>query len=107
MLHLHRGKVNREPESLSDAGSAGRKGRPYAMRVDYRARVTYAAATPAVQAHAYAVKKDAVRKVSGARKHPAAIADIATAIGELFARLAGSRDEHKATSRALGLRDAR
>jgi len=40
-----------------------------ATRVDNRARVTYAAATPAV------------RKVSGARHHPAIIADKAKALG--------------------------
>jgi hypothetical protein len=66
-----------------------------AARVDYRARVTFAAATPAV------------RKVSGARQSPSAIADNAKALGLLFSRLAGSRDAHKATARTLGLRDAR
>jgi hypothetical protein len=43
----------------------------------------------------------AVRKVSGARQHPATIADIATALGYLFARLVGSRNVHKATARTL------
>jgi hypothetical protein len=46
------------------------------MRVDKRARVTYAAATPAV------------RKVSGTRQHPTTIADNAKALGYL---LLGSR----------------
>jgi hypothetical protein len=41
----------------------------------------------------------AVRKVSGARQHPITIADSAKALGYLFARLAGSRDEHKPTAR--------
>jgi hypothetical protein len=59
------------------------------MRVDDRARVTYAAATPAV------------RKVSGARQHPAKIADNANALSNLLARLVGSRDTHKATARTL------
>ena len=59
------------------------------MRVDDRARVTFAAAAPA-----------------GARQHAATIADNAKASGQLFAWLAGSRDAHKATARALGLRDA-
>jgi hypothetical protein len=81
----------------------------YMMRVDNRAKVTYAAATLAV------------RKVSGARQHPATFADKANALGqlllglrahvmgtsELFARLAGSRDAHKATARTLSFRDAR
>jgi hypothetical protein len=58
-LYLYRGKVTHEPASLSDAGSAGMEGKAYVMRVDNRARVTYAAATPAV------------RKVSGAREHAA------------------------------------
>jgi hypothetical protein len=53
------------------------------MRVDDRARLTYAAATPAV------------RKVSGARQHPATIPDNAKALGYLFARSAGSRDAHR------------
>jgi hypothetical protein len=79
------------------------------MRVDDRDKVTNAAASPAV------------RKVSGARQHPATIADNAKALGSLFSRLAGSRDvksklfarladsrdAHKATARALGLGDAR
>jgi hypothetical protein len=55
-LHLHRGKVTHEPESLSDAGPAGTVGRAYVMRIDNRARVTDATATPAVQAHAFTVK---------------------------------------------------
>jgi hypothetical protein len=66
-----------------------------AARVDNRARVTFAAAEPAV------------RKVSGARQHLAIIADNAKALGQLFARLAVSRDAHKATRCTLGLRDAR
>jgi hypothetical protein len=37
------------------------------MRVDYRARVTYAAATPAVRAHASTVKKKCRKKISSAR----------------------------------------
>jgi len=41
----------------------------YVICVDNRARVTYAAATPAVQ------------KVSGARQHAATIADNAKALG--------------------------
>jgi hypothetical protein len=65
------------------------------MRLNGRAKVTYASATPAV------------RKASGARQHPEAIADNAKALGKLIARLAGSRDAHKATARTLGLRDAR
>jgi hypothetical protein len=40
-------------------------------------------------------------KVSGARQNPAAIVDNAKALGLLFARLAGSRDAHKATPRTL------
>jgi hypothetical protein len=48
-LHLHRGKVTHEPESLSDTGSAEREGRAYVKRVDNRAKVTCAAATPAVR----------------------------------------------------------
>jgi hypothetical protein len=69
-LHLHRGKSTREPESLSDAGStgralslfsdegsAGREGRAYVTRVDTHAKVAYAAATPAVRAHASTVKR--------------------------------------------------
>jgi hypothetical protein len=81
----------------------------YMMRVENRAKVMYAAAT------------SAVRKVSGARQHPVTTADNADALGqlllgsrahvmgtsELFARLAGSRDAHKATARTLGFRDAR
>jgi hypothetical protein len=59
------------------------------MRDDNRARVTYAAATPAV------------REVSGARLHPATIAGIAKALGYLFAQLVGSRDALKATARTL------
>jgi hypothetical protein len=59
-LHLDRGKVTRDPESLSDAGSAEREGRAQVMRVDDRARITYAEATPAVRAHASTVKKGAV-----------------------------------------------
>jgi hypothetical protein len=47
------------------------------LRVDNRARVTYAAATPAV------------RKVSGARQNSLTIADNPKAFGQLFARLAG------------------
>ena len=69
LLHLHRGKVTHEPESRSDAGSAGREGRAYVMRIDDRARVTLAAATLAV------------RKVSGARKNPAAVANYTKALG--------------------------
>jgi hypothetical protein len=57
------------------------------MRVDDCARVTYAAATPVV------------RKVSGARQHPAIFRVNAKVLGYLFARLAGSRDGHKATAR--------
>jgi|AntAceMinimDraft_5_1070358.scaffolds.fasta_scaffold108302_1 hypothetical protein len=53
------------------------------MRVNDRARVTYAAATPAV------------RKASGARQHAAEIADNGKALSELFARLAGSRGTRK------------
>jgi hypothetical protein len=40
-----------------------------------------------------------VRKVSGARQHPATIADTAKALRYLFARLAGLRDAHTATAR--------
>jgi hypothetical protein len=90
--HLNRGKITHGHESLSDEGSAGRKGRAYVMRVDNRARLTSAAATPAVRADASTVNYGAVRKVSGARQHPAAIADNATALGQQFSRLAGSRD---------------
>jgi hypothetical protein len=67
----------------------------YVARVDDRARVTYAAATPAV------------RKVSGARQHPATTADNEKALRYLFYRLANLLDAHKATARALGLRDVR
>jgi hypothetical protein len=49
------------------SGSTGRERRAYLMLVDNRARVTYTAATPAV------------RKASGARTHPATIADSAKA----------------------------
>jgi hypothetical protein len=57
-------------EGSRDAlGSAGREGRTYVMRADARAKVTYAAATPAVL------------KVPGARQHPAAIAYNAKALG--------------------------
>jgi hypothetical protein len=91
-LHLHRSTVTYEPKSLSDAGSAEREGWAYVIRVDNCSRVTYAAATPAVRPHASTVKKGAVRKVSGARQHLAAIADNTRALGLQFARLAGSRD---------------
>ena len=53
--HLYRAKVTQEPESLSGAGSAGKEGRAYVLRVDYRARVMYVAAMPAVRAHASTV----------------------------------------------------
>jgi hypothetical protein len=43
-------------------------------------RGAQADARPAVGAHASMVKKDAVRKVSGARQHPATIADNAKAL---------------------------
>jgi hypothetical protein len=43
----------------------------------------------------------AVRKVSGARQHPATIADSAKALGIIFSRLAGSCDAHEATARTL------
>jgi hypothetical protein len=59
------------------------------MRVYNGARVTFAAATPAV------------RKVSGTRQNTVTIADNAKALEPLFARLAGSRDAHKATARTL------
>jgi hypothetical protein len=58
-------------------------------RASDRARVTYAAATPAV------------KEVSGARQHPATSAGNAELRGQLYARLAGSRDTHKATARTL------
>jgi hypothetical protein len=58
------------------------------MRVDDRARLTYAA-TPAV------------RKVSGARQNATTIVDNAKALGKLFAQLAGSLDAHKATACTL------
>jgi hypothetical protein len=58
-FHLYIGKVTYGPDSLSDADLAGREGRAYVMRVDYRVRVTYGAATPAVRARA--LKKNAVR----------------------------------------------
>jgi hypothetical protein len=70
-------------------GSKGRGELAYGMRVHNHARVTYAAATPAV------------RKVSGARKHPVTIADNANALSYLFARLAGSRDANKAAACTL------
>jgi hypothetical protein len=44
-------------------------------------RGTQADARLAVRAHASAVKKGAVRKVSGARKHPETIADYAKRLG--------------------------
>jgi hypothetical protein len=44
-------------------------------------RGAQADARPAVRAHTSTVKKDAVRKVSGARQHPATIADNAKALG--------------------------
>jgi hypothetical protein len=59
------------------------------MRVDKLARVTYAVATPAV------------RQVSGELQSPATIADNAKALDQLFARLEGLRDGHKATARTL------
>jgi hypothetical protein len=43
----------------------------------------------------------AERIVSDARQHPAVIAGSAKTLGYLFARLAGSRDAHKATARTL------
>jgi hypothetical protein len=55
----------------------------YVIRVGYRAKVIYAAATPAV------------KKLSGARLNAATIADNAKALGYLFTRLAGSRDAQK------------
>jgi phage-related tail fiber protein len=91
-LYLRRGKVTHEPNYLSDAGSAEREERANVIRVDDRARVTYAAATPAVRVHVSMAKKDAVRKVSRALQQLATIADNAKAISKLFARLAGSRD---------------
>jgi hypothetical protein len=36
-LHLHRSKVTHEPESISEAGSAGTEGRAYVMRIDNHA----------------------------------------------------------------------
>jgi hypothetical protein len=48
------------------------------LRVLTRGAQAYA--RPAVRAHASTVKKDAVRKVSGARQHPATIADNAKAL---------------------------
>jgi hypothetical protein len=75
--------------SRDDSGSTGREGRAFVKRIDDRARIAYAAATPAV------------RKASGARQHPATIADNAKALGYLFIRLAGSRDSHKVTARTL------
>jgi len=50
-----------------------------ALRVIYRG--AQADAHQAVRAHAFTVKKDAVREVSGARQHPATIADNAKALG--------------------------
>jgi hypothetical protein len=80
--HLYRAKVTQEPESLSGTGSAGKEGRAYVMRVDYRARVTFAAATPAVQAQASTVKKLCRSKKSlfGARQNPATFPDNAKAL---------------------------
>jgi hypothetical protein len=46
--------------------------------------VACAAATPAVRAQSFKLKKGAVRKVTGARQHPATIADIAKALGKLL-----------------------
>jgi hypothetical protein len=43
----------------------------------------------------------AVRKVPGARQHPSTIAENVKTLGYLIARLAGSRDAHKATARTL------
>jgi len=43
-------------------------------------RVAQADARPDLRASASTVKKDAVRKVSGARQHPATIADNAKAL---------------------------
>jgi hypothetical protein len=51
------------------SGSAGMKGRAYVMRVDNRAKVTYAAATPTV------------RKAPGARQHPATLVGNANTLG--------------------------
>jgi hypothetical protein len=64
--------------------------RPCALRVLNLG--AQADARPAVRAHASTVKIDAVKKVSGARQHPAIIAENAKALSELFSRLAGSRD---------------
>jgi hypothetical protein len=55
--------------SRDASGSAERKGRAYVMRVDNRARVTYAAAKPDV------------RKFFGARQHPATIAGYTKSLG--------------------------
>jgi hypothetical protein len=44
-------------------------------------RGAQADARPAVRAHAFTVRKNAVRKVSGARQSPAIIADNAKALG--------------------------
>jgi hypothetical protein len=33
--HLHRGKVTPDFKPLSDAGSAGKEGRPFVMRIGY------------------------------------------------------------------------
>jgi hypothetical protein len=90
-LNLLREKVTREPDSLSDTGSAEREGRAYVMRVDHRARVTYSAATPAVRAHPTG-KKGAVRKVSGAHQQLATIADNPKALDLLLGRFVGSSD---------------
>jgi|AntAceMinimDraft_5_1070358.scaffolds.fasta_scaffold231292_1 hypothetical protein len=60
-----------------------------ALRVHNRG--AQANARPAMRAQASTVKKDAVRKVFGARQHPATIDDNTKALRELFSRLTGSR----------------
>jgi hypothetical protein len=80
-LHLNRGKVPHEPESLSEAGSAGKKGRVYVVRINNRAKVTYAAATPAVRAKVSKTTRVPFKGLSGARQHPVTIAGNAAAYG--------------------------
>jgi hypothetical protein len=56
-------------------------------------------ARPAVRALASTVRISAVRKAPGARQYPAIFSDNAEAPGEVFARLAGSRDASGSTGR--------
>jgi hypothetical protein len=62
-------------------------------------RGAQADARPAVRTRTSTVKREAVRKVTGAEQNPAVIADNAKALDEGFARLVGSRDASGSTGR--------